>query len=59
MHCRGGMVRDGEGEDQKCSVLLFPVHVGSKRMPNALIQADNGRGDEQCVMVNKGKQQVF
>lgn len=55
MHSRGGVVRDGKGEDQECSVLSFPMHVGSKRIPNALIKTDNRRGEEQFVMVNKGK----
>lgn len=58
MHCRGGVVvGDGEGEDQECSALSFPMRVGSKRIPNAFIKADNRRGEEQCVLVNKGKQE--
>lgn len=48
---------NGEGEDQECSALSFPPHVGSKRTPNAFIKADNRPGEEQCVPVNKGKQE--
>ena len=51
------MVAYGEGEDQECSALLFPVRVGSKRTPNAFIKADNRLREEQCVLVDKGKQE--
>ena len=63
MHCRGwdgvggAGGEAGEGEDQECSALSFPMRVGSKRIPNAFIKADNRRGEEQCVLVNKGKQE--
>lgn len=54
----GGMAAgDGEGEDQERSVLSFPMCVGSKRMPNAFIKADNGQEEEQYVLLNKGKQE--
>lgn len=59
VHCRVGMVvGDGEGEDQECSALLFPMCVGSKRIPNAFIKADNRRGEEQCVLVDTGKREL-
>lgn len=48
-------MRDGEGEDQECSGLSFPMHVGSKRIPNALMKTYNRRREEQCVMATKGK----
>lgn len=48
---------DWEGEDQECSSLSFPMRVGSKRIPNAFIKAHNERREEQCVLVNKGKQE--
>ena len=50
----GGSWRD---EDQECLTLSFPMHVGSKRIPNAFMKADNRRGEEQCVLVDKGKQE--
>ena len=42
-----GMERAGEGEHQECSVLSFPKHVGSKRIPPALTKKDNRHEEEQ------------
>ncbi len=53
----GGGGLHGEGEDEECSVLSFPMRVGSKRMPNAFIKADNRQEEEQYVLVNKRKQE--
>lgn len=47
---------DWEGDDQECSALLFK-HVGSKRIPNALIKAENKQEEEQYVKVNKRRQE--
>lgn len=48
-----------EDEDQECSALSFPMRAGSKRIPNAYIKADIRRGEEQCVLVDKGKQECL
>lgn len=45
----------GRARTKSVFALSFPMHVGSKRIPNAFIKADNRRGEEQCVLVNKGK----
>lgn len=47
----------GDREDQECSALSFPMRVGSKGIPNAFIKVHNKRREEQCVLVNKGKQE--
>ena len=47
---------DWEGEDQECSALLFKC-VGSKRIPNAFIKADNRQEEEQYVLLNRGRQE--
>lgn len=33
------------------------MSVGSKRIPNAFMKANNRRGEEQCVLVDKGRQE--
>lgn len=47
----------GGGVDQECLVFSFPVCVDSKKIPNASIKTDIRQGEEQCVVVNKGKHQ--
>lgn len=40
------------------SVLFFHIRcVLAQKIPNAFIKTDNRRGEEQCVLVDKGKQE--